>query len=165
MDLAWGDLRIAKFSLDEQDDIAIRYAAYHISQSVEKVVKAVLKEMGVSYTKTHRINDLLAKLPDSQTYLNDAWLDWLEMNDPTLNEWESKTRYVEDFVVTHRHAVRLYNDAVELYSTVKQELETYDVQQGKPIFPSSLQKSDSDSTHSFGSKLKGLSFTATEDDT
>lgn len=126
MELGRWDLQNAKWNLNESDDIAPRFAAYHIQQAVEKVVKCVLKELGVSYTKTHRINDLLARLPDGQDILSEEWIDWLEENAATLYEWESNARYTEGYTVSRRYAVRVFEKVSALHKEVLQVLSQRD---------------------------------------
>ena len=62
---AKSDLRAAKFNLGGDDDYDLLIAAYHVQQAVEKTLKLALKELGVPYTKTRRIEDLLSRLPDN----------------------------------------------------------------------------------------------------
>ena len=69
MQTAWYDLKVAKDNLNEADEIALLISAYHLSQAAGKVVKSVLREMGLSYAKTHRISDLLNDLPEDQDFL------------------------------------------------------------------------------------------------
>lgn len=121
---AKSDLRTAKFNLGGDDDYDLLIAAYHIQQAIEKTLKLILKELGISYTKTHRIEDLMSRLPDSQDLLNEDWLDWLETNSSTLYDWESKTRYIEGYSVTRRHVLRMYNDAVRFVAELEEVLQS-----------------------------------------
>lgn len=125
---AKSDLRAAKAALGGDDDYDLLIAAYHVQQAVEKTLKLALKELGIPYTKTHRIEDLLSRLPDNQGLLGEAWLDWLETNSATFYDWESKTRYIEGYSVTRRHVLRLYNDSVRLVMEFERTLqELYEV--------------------------------------
>ena len=49
-------------------DIGNRYAAYHCQQGAEKLVKAVLLDLGVESGAEHRIDVLLAKLPNTEPW-------------------------------------------------------------------------------------------------
>lgn len=120
------DLQNALWNLSQADDVAPSYAAYHVSQSVEKILKVCLKEYGVNYTKTHRIEDLLVLLPEGQSLIAPEYLDWLEDQAVTLYDWESKTRYVEDYIVTRRHVQRVYDGAQRLYTSIVAQLEMLD---------------------------------------
>lgn len=120
---AKSDLRVAKLVLGSDDDYDLLIAAYHVQQAVEKTLKLTLKELGVPYTKTRRIEDLLSRLPDNQNLLGEEWLDWLETNSATFCDWESKTRYVEGYSVTRRHVLRLYNDSVRLVAEFERTLQ------------------------------------------
>lgn len=126
LELSRWDLQNAKWNLSESDDIAPRYAAYHVQQCVEKLVKCCLKELGISYTKTRRITDLLARLPERQDILPDEWIDWLEENSATLYEWESNARYTEGYAVSRRHVSRVYEKTLLLYQRISQILDQRD---------------------------------------
>lgn len=126
MKIAWSDLKGAQWALGEPDDAFPQFAAYHIQQSVEKIVKCCLKELGVNYTKTHRISDLVARLPEGQTLIAPEWAEWLRRNAATLYEWESGTRYVDDYFVERKFAQTLYNEAVNFYNSVTTALKEAD---------------------------------------
>ena len=64
--IAQSDLRMANFAISTGDECDLRMAAYHIQQAVEKALKQILEDYGVSYTKTHKLYRLSALLPDSQ---------------------------------------------------------------------------------------------------
>lgn len=126
MELARWDLQGAKWSLGESDDVAPRFAAYHIQQSVEKVLKCCLKEMGLSYTKTHRISDLVARLPQEQDLISPSWLEWLRRNAATLYEWESNARYTEGYLVERKFASDVLREATAFYDSVTLSLQVAD---------------------------------------
>jgi len=59
---AESDLRLAALDIDSKDEYDTCLVAFHIQQAVEKILKVCLKEFGIDYTKTHKIEELLALL-------------------------------------------------------------------------------------------------------
>jgi HEPN domain-containing protein len=62
-----------------------RYAAYHCQQAAEKLIKAHLIFRGIEHGREHRLDVLLAKLPEG-----DPWL-------VRLREFEGYTPYATTF--------------------------------------------------------------------
>lgn len=115
--IAYGDLRIAKRFLDD-DELMRRHSAFHTQQAIEKAVMHCLKLLGRSYTKATCISDLLARFPNAQSILSDEWLDWLEEHSDLLYQWENEALEEWAFKVSREEIQSLYEKARELYDLV-----------------------------------------------
>lgn len=70
LQLAKADLKFANFGIIHcNDEIEINYAAYHLNQAIEKIVKAILELHGEDLSRrkyrTHDISYLLSCLPEN----------------------------------------------------------------------------------------------------
>ena len=66
--LAKSDLKFANFGLTHcVDEVEINYAAYHVNQAIEKIIKALLELNGIDLAdrkyRTHDISYLISCLP------------------------------------------------------------------------------------------------------
>lgn len=118
MECARWTLKAAQWSLGESDDIALRFAAYYIQQYVVPTLKCCLKELGLSYTDTHRIRELFPRLPQGQTLVSHQWLEWISCNLSTLNDWERNTRYTEGYHVERELVSEMLCEATAFYDSV-----------------------------------------------
>ncbi len=86
---AWSDLKTAKYCMSTGDDeYDLCLAAYHIQQAVGKTLKSCLKELGIDYTKTHRIESLLQLLPPDQSIISDDVYERLYDKSSSLTAWK-----------------------------------------------------------------------------
>lgn len=91
--LAKTDLKYVQFGiLGCNDEIGVNYAAYHLHQAIEKIIKACLELAGIDITdrtyKTHDVGYLISKLPDP-TIVPDE----IRQNVYKINRWVSEPRY------------------------------------------------------------------------
>lgn len=82
------------------DERFLNNAAYHLQQSVEKLLKAALECVGVTVPNTHRIHRLVKMIADNGANL--IVTDWIDEHAEMLSEWEVETRYNMDFLVEKR---------------------------------------------------------------
>lgn len=81
------------------DDSMINIVGYHLQQSTELALKYLHEVKGIKYNKTHDIDDLLKVLAVTENPITFSYLDrWRD----TLTAWESKTRYVKNFLLEVR---------------------------------------------------------------
>lgn len=123
-----GDLEIAKSLCNSDDEYKLCVSGYLTQQAIEKCLKAVLRELGISYTKTHSIHSLVISLPDCQSFFTEEQMAVLEERAPLLTEWESHARYVEGYTVTRRALLRQLQLAEEVVSAAEKEFERRDQQ-------------------------------------
>ena len=74
-------LDMAREDLDAAEVLARagnHYAAYHVHQATEKVVKALLLHAGVEAGREHRLDALVRRLPESSVWIPKfkPWLPW-----------------------------------------------------------------------------------------
>ncbi len=119
------DLRIVRFCLGEADDMMVQSAAYHVQQAVEKCLKQVYVENGVSYNKIHDIGALIMKLP-TDTLISDDTLEAIEDVSDSLTVWESKTRYDDPYMAKRSKVVKVYALATKLYQSLCRALKDRD---------------------------------------
>lgn len=104
----------------EGDESYLNYVGYHLQQSLELAMKYILEENGVSYPKTHDIDQLIriARENDVDLHLSDYIDDHSEM----FTLWESRTRYVLNYQL-ELGKVEKAMDAVNDYLDRVQEAE------------------------------------------
>lgn len=118
LDFAKADLKAAKIFLYDTDDLSLRISAYHTEQAIEKILKQVLEELGVSYKKDPGFGAMLAAIPDSQDMLSDTTLDVLSDNADRLRNWSTELRYTKSYVTTRRETTRMFEFACGFYNEV-----------------------------------------------
>lgn len=79
------------------DEAFVNIVAYHLQQSVEKVLKAFLECKGVTVPNTHDIYKLVRMSRDNGS--NVQLTSWIEDKADTLTRWEVDTRYNIDYLV------------------------------------------------------------------
>ena len=82
------------------DERFLNIAAYHLQQSVEKVLKGAIECVGVTVPNTHRINRLIRM--DHDNGANLVITDWIDEHAEMLSEWEAESRYNMEFLVEKR---------------------------------------------------------------
>ncbi len=145
--LAAFDLKTAKWNMAQPDDVAPRFAAYHVQQCVEKILKQALRLYGVNYTKTHSILELVDMLPDTQEIFSQTVLDLIELRGSRLTDWSAKSRYAEGYMVKRT----TIEQAIELAELALSELQAYE--SSMPTAPEAVY----DSSSGFGACVPGIS--------
>ena len=87
IDAAEQDLRAARV-LSHANDIGDGVVGFHLQQSVEKALKAVLAHAGVAFRRTHDIAELLDLIADRGLH-SPPHADWLD----ELNPYAVDARY------------------------------------------------------------------------
>lgn len=82
------------------DEMFLNNAAYHLQQSVEKIIKGALECVGVTVPNTHRISKLLQMVENNGANL--VITEWIDDHAEMLSEWEAESRYNMDFLVEKR---------------------------------------------------------------
>lgn len=82
------------------DEMILNNAAYHLQQTVEKVLKGALECVGVTVSNTHKIPKLIKMISDNGANL--ILTDWIDEHSEMLSEWEAEARYDMDFLVEKR---------------------------------------------------------------
>lgn len=93
------------------DELILNHAAYHLQQTVEKVLKGALECAGVTVPNTHKITKLVAMISNHGANL--VITEWLDDHSEMLSEWEAETRYNMDFLVERRKLERAMQEIRE----------------------------------------------------
>lgn len=110
-----------------QDEMILNNAAYHLQQSVEKVLKGALECVGITVPNTHKISKLIKMISDHGA--NIVLTDWIDSHSEMLSEWESETRYDMDFLVEKRkleaaiQKIHYFLDLNGIKNTLRTELQ------------------------------------------
>ena len=108
------------------DEMILNNAAYHLQQTVEKVLKAALECVGVTVPNTHKISKLIKMIFDHGANL--VLTDWIDEHSEMLSEWEAETRYDMDFLVEKRKLdaaikeIRIFLDINGIQDSLRSEL-------------------------------------------
>lgn len=96
---AYTDFELAReiFQIPRNDEAFLNGIAYHLQQSVEKLLKAFLECKGVTVSNPHDIYKLVRM--SRQNGSNIVLTSWLEDRADTLTCWETDTRYNIDYSV------------------------------------------------------------------
>lgn len=96
---AYTDFELAKeiYQIPRNDEAFLNGIAYHLQQSVEKLLKAFLECKGVTVPNTHDIYKLVRMSRNNGS--NIILTKWLEDRADTLTRWEMDTRYNMDYSV------------------------------------------------------------------
>lgn len=103
IELARGDLRQASRALDDNDDVSINIAAWHIQQCIEKWLKHQINLHGQRYTRTHSIEILVEEAEDAGVVVPEI----VETYAPLLTVWASKARYPGEVLSTKRTLLKI----------------------------------------------------------
>lgn len=119
--LAKTDLIMAKNNLrlleDVQDEIYLNYIAYHVQQSVEKMLKLQMELLGEEYPRSHNIAVLVDKCIDLGVDIPELIQDY----DVIITEWATGTRYDSSFVTSKRQLTKVIACLDEWFETLKFE--------------------------------------------
>ena len=116
---AYMDIQAAKAisAYEFTDGLQYDALAYHVQQSVEKLMKYELESHGIEYPFEHRVN-ILFELMESNN-LNPP--EWIWQNRVILNDYATRTRYGEDLVATKSEAVELLELSISFYNDIQQK--------------------------------------------
>lgn len=96
---AYTDLELTEeiYRIPRNDEAFLNGIAYHLQQSVKKLLKAFLECKGVTVPNTHDIYKLVRMSKDNGS--NILLTKWLEDRADTLTRWETDTLYNMDYSV------------------------------------------------------------------
>ena len=97
---AENDLRNATHTLNMTRECPTDTACFHAQQCVEKYIKALLVVAGIDFPRTHRVDELLALVPDSHRPRLSA------DEQDRLTEYATVTRYPGDYDPISRREAR-----------------------------------------------------------
>lgn len=129
--LAKADLKYANFGLTQgKDEVDINYAAYHVHQAIEKILKGLLElngeDMARRRYRTHDISYLLSRLPES------AYVPKI-VSERTFDiiRWVSEPRYNINFRLSKQNVYEVYMDTLDwLHQIIPPMEEIPDFDQG-----------------------------------
>ena len=116
--LAKADLKYAHFGLTQcSDEVDINYAAYHVHQAIEKILKGLLEMSGEDMAsrryRTHDISYLLSRLPDS-TYVPPT----ISQRTFDIMRWVSEPRYNINFRLSKDNVFEVYTDTLHWLESI-----------------------------------------------
>ena len=120
LDLAYGDLEVAKLTYDSPDDL-LNASAYHVEQAIEKGIKYFAQENGFDYEKTHNLTALVDAIEDAGVHV--PLEEYLYEQLDTLKSWETESRYLSDFYVKPKKVKRLIEEVEISLNSIKEEVE------------------------------------------
>lgn len=101
---------------DFTDELQYDVLAYHVQQSIEKLMKYELEQNGIEYPFDHRVNILYELM--EQNGLDPP--EWIWTNRVALNDYATRTRYGEDLVATKKEVLELLELSIEYYNDIVQ---------------------------------------------
>jgi HEPN domain-containing protein len=90
-----------------EDDAFLDVACFETQQAIEFLIKAILLENGVSYSKSHDIRYLLSLL--EQVNFSFEKMDSLDLLADTITDWEENSRYGKGVRTTVQTVQRVHN--------------------------------------------------------
>lgn len=110
------DFQTAKMIWEKpyNDEMILNNAAYHLQQTVEKVLKGALECVGVTVPNTHKITKLVNMISNNGANL--VVTDWIDDHSEMLSEWEAESRYNMDFLVEKRKLDKAMKE-IEIFLT------------------------------------------------
>lgn len=106
LDIAISNYRNAlkQYKYSYGDERELNYVGYLLQQCVELTIKHFLEINGIKYPHSHVIEDLLDLVQQTQTpcLFSEQFYDF----SPAITKWESKTRYIKDYLLTQHQIER-----------------------------------------------------------
>lgn len=90
-----------------EDDAYLDVACFETQQAIEFLIKAILLEYGIVYSKSHDIRYLLSLL--EETGFKFEKQDALELLSDTITDWEEGSRYGKGVRTTVQTVQRVHN--------------------------------------------------------
>ena len=115
------DIQIARMLMSpegnpQNDDMITAQAAYHIQQGIEKALKYQTEISGYPYRKIHHLAGLIGDVEKTGFVVSDE----LKSMAYLISDWESSSRYNDDFSVS----VTDLNRALQLYEELESQILT-----------------------------------------
>ena len=90
-----------------EDDVYLDIACFETQQAIEFLLKAILLEEGVAYSKTHNIGQLLELVLGTGFTFEKQ--EVLELLSDTITDWEESSRYGKGIRTTVQTVQRVHN--------------------------------------------------------
>lgn len=119
--------------MNSGDEYDLCNAAYNVQQAVEKLIKTALSQLGVTYSYSHRIEDLMAKLPTNQIIFDDDLVEKICDKAASLSEWKANTRYGEGYFVVRMYVEKCLKLAEQLAEALDAYLEGQEMSQATSL--------------------------------
>ena len=121
LDRAYTNLQAARVLLqaNQGDDLFCNIIAYHLQQAIELSIKYQLEQEGVNYPHEHDIGILIRVAQKHGVEL--CITDYIEEHSDMLSNWESKTRYVKNYLVELRRIEKAIPEIESSLSWCKKE--------------------------------------------
>ena len=97
------------------DDAYMDIACFETQQAIEFLIKAILLENGIEYSKTHDIRYLLSLL--EQTGFEFEKMEALDNLADTITDWEQSSRYGKGIRTTVQTIKRIHNIYINMNET------------------------------------------------
>lgn len=112
--LAESDLKVAKLIIDSSnDELMQNAAAYHVEQSVEKTLKAILAKNEIEAGITHNIQTLCDELDAAKI----EYPVWLKDKAYDISSWATTIRYNTNFKSDHDEIVEIIGKTEQLINS------------------------------------------------
>lgn len=126
---AFENLRVSEMILHNMgdDEVYLNYAGYHLQQAVELSMKYFLENNGLTYPKTHNIEQLILICHKNKISLEKH--SYIEEHAEMFSAWESKTRYILGYQLELSKVQRAYSEVkcfLEFIKDISENLECMD---------------------------------------
>jgi HEPN domain-containing protein len=91
----------------QEDEAFLDVACFEAQQAIEFLIKAILLENGVAYSKSHDIRYLLSHLEEINFVFEK--MDSLNLLSDTITDWEESSRYGKGVRTTVQTVQRVHN--------------------------------------------------------
>jgi HEPN domain-containing protein len=91
----------------QEDEAFLDVACFETQQAIEFLIKAILMENGVAYSKSHDIRYLLLHLEEINFVFEK--MDSLNLLSDTITDWEESSRYGKGVRTTVQTVQRVHN--------------------------------------------------------
>lgn len=91
----------------QEDEAFLDVACFEAQQAIEFLIKAILMENGVAYSKSHDIRYLLLHLEEINFVFEK--MDSLNLLSDTITDWEESSRYGKGVRTTVQTVQRVHN--------------------------------------------------------
>jgi len=92
------EIKYVRYMLEDYDEFAINFAAYHSQQVVEKICGYICQQLGIKSIRSHNILQWIKHLQSFNVKIPDLIVEKAE----EITEWEETTRYNINFQESRR---------------------------------------------------------------
>lgn len=120
-------LKVFKYSTGDERDM--NFVGYLLQQCTELSIKHFLEVNGIRYSHTHSIEDLLDECDKNNVFIQ--YSEEFYLFSPAISKWESKTRYIKDYILSKRQVIvgfKLIKEFLISNGVKEQELKLPEIQ-------------------------------------